>query len=94
MTTRDREVYETMVRHFNRGSTKQIVCECGKILTKKIHGKHLESKSHKFLMYYKNKAEKSENVSENEIEQTEGKQKKDKTNKGMTTWEKVSIGLS
>ena len=92
MTTRDREVYETMVKHFNRGSTKQIVCDCGKILTEKIHGKHLESKSHKFLMYYKNRAEKSEN--ETETQQTEEKQKKDKTNKCMTTWEKVSIGLS
>lgn len=85
MTSRDRQVYETMVKHFNRGSTKQIVCECGKILTEKIHGKHLESKSHKFLMYYKKKAEESESG-----EQQKEKQKKDKTNKGMTTWQKVS----
>lgn len=86
METRDRKVYETMVKHFNRGSTKQIVCDCGKILTEKIHGKHLQSKSHKFLMYYKKKAEESESGEQ----QTEEKQKKDKTNKGMTTWQKVS----
>jgi len=83
MTTRDREVYETMVKHFNRGSTKQIVCDCGKILTEKIHGKHLESKSHKFLMYYKNRAEKT-------AESGSGEQQPGEKKKGMTTWEKVS----
>lgn len=85
MTTREREIYETVVKHFNKGSTKQIVCECGKILTEKIHGKHLESKSHKFLMYYKKKAEESESG-----EQQKEKQKKDKTNKGINNWERVS----
>jgi hypothetical protein len=65
--TREREVYEKLLGHYNRGSTKQISCECGKIITQNILSKHLESKTHKFLNHYRKRAEDSEKNGSREI---------------------------
>ena len=58
--TRERQVYVKLLKHYNRGSAEQIICDCGKIITKNILTKHLESKTHKFLGHYKKRAEESE----------------------------------
>ena len=78
--TKERIVYDKLLVHYNKGSTKQIECECGKVITMNRLEKHLESKTHKFLIYYKQRAENSETQKPVEMEAIE-------TN--ISTWQKV-----
>lgn len=79
------EVYKNLVRHYNRSHSPEKVCHCGKIVTEGTYERHLNSKSHQYLMYYKEKAEKNETTEKQE-------QIKEKP-KYKTTWDKVTISV-
>lgn len=79
--TRQREIYEKMCNHYNRLSSEQKVCECGKIINKNIYEKHLKSKTHTFLLYYKKRAEESEQENPPQVEQDKPP--------NLSTWVKI-----
>lgn len=87
--TKARNVYEKMVRHYNRTTSPQKVCECGKVINENIEKSHLESKTHKFLMYHKQKALESEK----KLEQGEQVELEEVVKpKHMSTWARVCDG--
>lgn len=78
--TRQREVYEKMCAHYNRLSSEQKVCECGKIIRKNTYEKHLQSKTHIYLLYHKKRAEESEK---------ENTQPQNEKPTAISTWNKI-----
>lgn len=75
-----KEVYENLVKHYNRSHSPEKVCGCGKIVTEGTYERHLNSKSHQFLMYYKEKAEKNETPEEYQ-----------ERPKYKSTWDKITV---
>lgn len=53
MVKKQAGTYETMVNHYNRGVSKQITCECGKITFENHLEKHQTTGIHNILMFYK-----------------------------------------
>lgn len=70
------EAYEKLLKHYNKDVSEQITCECGKIVVKNMLKRHLESKTHQYLLYYKIKCSEMKKVEEKEI-------------KRISTWNKV-----
>lgn len=76
------ETYETMVNHYNRHISKQVTCECGKILNENQMERHLTTGIHKLLLYYKNQRDEM---------MKEGPKEEKQERKYLNTWDKVVL---
>lgn len=75
------EKYERLLKHYNRQHSPEKTCFCGKIVTENTYDSHLRTKSHKFLLHYKQMAQEEEKKQE----ETEEEKKKN-----ITTWDKIT----
>ena len=72
--------YENLLNHYNRRHSPEKVCFCGKIVTENTYDSHIRTKSHKFLLHYKQMAQ------EEEKKQEETEEHK----KQQSTWERIT----
>lgn len=75
------EKYEKLLNHYNRRHSPEKVCFCGKIVTENTFDSHIKTKSHKFLLHYKQMVQDEQNKDEER-----GEERK----KHQTTWERIT----
>lgn len=80
---KDPKAYENLLKHYNKGISPHVTCECGKIVQEKQMEKHKQSNTHKYLLYYKEQCE------ELKKEQSEATVKKMDKSQGNSQWRRI-----